>query len=419
MSFTKTELIRVNSILEYIEGYCPYFKESEYIVDELFSSDAIDEIVTNKKEVDDICIGFPGDDLVEISADDLLELDEDLRTIEIVDSGFIKTKYRSIYIYSSRNNFESSVLSTLGLLVVSPRQGVRIELSSSSIIVGLVATKLGAYEDDYVPTYSGYTVVSIIYDVASNRLEKYEELEMLDSFIFELADTADIVLTKSEIYYDNAVDEYEERIREVYHISDHLQDLIPANAGMSYFVSASQISDPELKFLSYYKVIEHFSTIAVNIDAFELMRKKLNAPRLELVKRDYIKSIFDLVNSVRDRQSDEELVKSAFSKCFDFVGLFHELPDSIKKTIRKRLKVQKFDYSLDPQAIILASGMAAKIVYKIRNGVVHAKSNHRVPDGEFDGFSNFNELNSFMKKACSQTIRWYARLPNHEKTMLI
>ena len=187
---------------------------------------------------------------------------------------------------------------------------------------------------------------------------------------------------------------------------------------MKLFVSAVQIEDPELKFLNFYKVLEHFSPIAVNIEANELMRKKLDAPKSSFEDGDYIRSIFELANSMRDRFNDEDLIKASFNTCFDLVGLFNKLPETIKKKIKKHIGASELTYSTDKQKITTASNIAGKIIYKTRNKVVHAKSNFTLTGDEVSP-SEFTELNDFMKEASSQAVRWYSRQPNHLKLEII
>ena len=165
-------------------------------------------------------------------------------------------------------------------------------------------------------------------------------------------------------------------------------------------------------------MLEHFSPIAVNIEANELMRKKLDAPKNSFEDGDYIRSIFDLANAMRDRFNDEDLIKASFSTCFDFIDLFKKLPESIKKKIKKHLSMQDLTYSTDKQKITTASNIAGKIIYKTRNRVVHAKSNFTLTGEEITS-EELTELNVFMKEASSQTIRWYSRQPNHLKLQII
>lgn len=191
-----------------------------------------------------------------------------------------------------------------------------------------------------------------------------------------------------------------------------LRGLEPYNEGMKLFVSAIQIRDPELKFLNFYKVLEYVAPIAVNSEANELMRKKLDAPKSKFEDGDFIRSIFDLANTMRDKFNDEDLIKATFNTCFDFIGLFEDIPNSLKKQIKNQLKLKELTYSTERQQITTACNMAGKVIYLTRNKVVHAKSNF-APTGHEIASEEMPELNNFMKEACSQAIRWYSRQPKH------
>ena len=73
---------------------------------------------------------------------------------------------------------------------------------------------------------------------------------------------------------------------------------------------------------------------------------------------------------------------------------------------------------MDERQVTTASNMAAKIVYKTRNKVVHAKSNFTETGEEID-ISEFDQLNLFMKDASAQAIRWYSRQSDHLKLSTI
>lgn len=269
------------------------------------------------------------------------------------------------------------------------------------------------YDDNYWGTITPYQAINIFYQDNQYRLKDVDELALLNSYLFEIADTLNIALIHTDIHLP---DEYEYIEDEEQHES--LRELESYNEGMKLFTSAVQIEDEELKFLNFYKVLEHYSPIAVNIEANELMRKKLDSPKSKFEDGDFIRSIFQLANSMRDRFNDEDLIKSAFGTCVDFIGIYEELPISIQKKITGHLKLKKLEYGIDKQQISIASNIAAKIIYKTRNKVVHAKSNF-IPDGEEIKSDEFAQLNQFMKFASSQAIRWYARQPNHLKQEII
>ena len=178
------------------------------------------------------------------------------------------------------------------------------------------------------------------------------------------------------------------------------------------FLSAVQIHEPALKFLNFYKVLEFFSPVAANLETYNLMRMKLDSAVIN--EAEYIKDIIDLAVNSKDRFTDEGLIITSFNKCFDFIGLSGLLPISIIKNIKKTLQIEKIDYSLNDEKNVSAKKIAARIIYSTRNQIVHAKSNFSIKGNEVPT-SELDQLNEFMKASASQAIRWYSRLPNHQK----
>lgn len=331
--------------------------------------------------------------------------------IKIVDDGYITTEKKSYFIVSANDSFDDYKLSDLSNFEYKSDK-LTIKLDSESYIVGLVASSKKLYHNDYWGTITPYMCVEITYQ--NERLENQEEIDLLNSFIFEIADNTNIALTRNKI---NLPPEYlypedEENFGEI-------QSLEPYNEGMKFFTSAIQINDIHLKFLNFYKVLEHFAPIAVNIEANELMRKKLDSPKKDFEDGDFIRSIYNLANAMKSKFNDEDLIKATFSSCFDFIHLFQFLPNSITAKVKKQLKISgDLEYSTNKQIIETATNMVAKIIYKTRNKVVHAKSNFEITGEEVED-SDFENLNDFMKRACSQTIRWYSRQPSHLKQKII
>jgi hypothetical protein len=412
MKLTEEELHRINKTNKFIIEWCEYF--ADYEEELIFSEERIKEIVEEQEDIDTIIYDFPGEsDNTEVSIEELLSLSDEIKTIKIESNSLIKTDLRRYYIVANDeysqpwyNDIESTSL-----------DGITINLISESFIVGLAATKLEEYEKDYWGTINQYLAVEIIYEKKENILDDNKEKELFNSYIFEVADSTGIALNVSEI--KNPVDLFTElREERETHTCHTLRELESYNEGMKLFVSAVQIKDPELKFFSFYKVLELFSPIAVNIEANELMRKKLDSPKSSFEVGDFIRSIFELANSMRDRFNDEDLIKAAFSACFDFIGLYKNLPASVKKKIRNHLGGQELNYSTEKQKVTTSSNIAAKAIYKTRNKVVHAKSNFILTGDEIE-LNEMEQLNIFMKEACSQAIRWYSRQPTHIKLEII
>lgn len=414
MKLTREQLLEINQINKFIIQFADYFED--YEIDLIYSEERLQEILDEEEDIEYIDINFPGEhDDVLIEPSEFLELGNEIKSIKIIDKNYIKTNLRSYYIVAATDSEENHVLSEYGDIKTTALNDTKINILTESIIVGLAATKLGEYDKDYWGTFSQYISIEIIYNSLENVLTKKKEIDLLNSFIFEVADSTGIALNFSEIR--NPIDDYFEYDKSESQ-TQSLRELEPFNEGMKLFVSAVQIKDSELKFLNFYKVLEHFAPIAVNIEANELMRKKLDAPKSSFEDGDFIRSVFELANSMRDKSNDEDLIKASFMSCIDFVGLFNKLPESIKRKIKKHLNTNEITYLIDKQSINTASNIAAKIIYKTRNKVVHAKSNFTLTGDEM-GTEEIDELNEFMKEASSQAIRWYSRQPNHHKLEII
>jgi hypothetical protein len=417
MILNKEQLLKINEINNFIIDYCEYFDDNDEEL--IFSDERIEEIIDEEEDIETIDFGFPGEEeYTSIEPTELIEFESEIKSIKIINNGLIKTNLRSYYIVALTDSEDDYRLRTYHEIGMSSLDGIKVNLVEQSIIVGLVATKLKEYDrNEYWGTANQYLAIEVIYESVDKKLNDSNELDLINSYIFEVADSSGFALNFSEIrnpmndYYD--YDEEEEE-----NLSSGLRELEPYNEGMNLFVSAVQIKDPELKFLNFYKVLEHFSPIAVNIEANELMRKKLDAPKSSFEDGDYIRSIFELANSMRDKFNDEDLIKASFNTCFDIVSLFKKLPESIKKKIKKHIGATELTYSTDKQKITTSCNIASKIIYKTRNKVVHAKSNFTLTGEEITS-SEFNELNNFMKEASSQAIRWYSRQPNHLKLEII
>jgi hypothetical protein len=415
MKLTEKQLRIINETNKFIIDWCEYFQDFEE--DLIFSDERIKEII-EEEDVDDIGYDFPGvDNYTEIEPSIILELSKEIQTIKIENKSLIKTESRRYYIVRASDSTEDYFIREYHDVQMTSLEGIEINLANESFIVGLAATKLEEYDKEYWGTINQYLVIEIIYKNKESVLDSEKEKDLLNSYIFEVADSAGIALNLSEI--KNPVDEFEELREEAEENYTHsLRELEPFNEGMKLFVSAIQIKDPELKFLNFYKVLEHFSPIAVNIEANELMRKKLDSPKSSFEDGDFIRSIFELANTMRDRFNDEDLIKASFNTCFDFIGLFKYLPESVKKKVRNHLGGQELNYSTEKQKVTTSNNIAAKIIYKTRNKVVHAKSNFTLTGDEIN-FKEMDQLNIFMKEASSQAIRWYTRQPKHMKLEII
>lgn len=413
MKVTKEQLEKIKKTIDFIIK--EYEEFADYSDSLIIHPQDIDEFVKNDYELP--AFYFPGEENeTEISVDDFLNIADEIPTIEIVDNSLIKTTYLRYYIVEASDKTQEYVLNNFHDLSLKLSSGIELNLVSESFIVGLAAVKTGEYENDLWGTISPYIAIEIKYPSKYAILDAIKEMDAIRAYIFEIADSTGIVLKFSQISNPIFDEDYVEHLPEGQ--GTNLRELEEYNEGMKLFVSAIQIQEQELKFLNFYKILEHFAPIAVNIEANELMRKKLDAPKAQFEKGDFIRSIFELAKVMRDKFNDEDLIKSTFSSCFDFVALFDKLPESIKVKIKRQIGEKSVAYSTDKQKITTASNMLAKIIYATRNKVVHAKSNFDSTGNECD-LIDLPQLNEFMKEASSQTIRWYNRQPQHLKLTII
>lgn len=407
MQIDKTVLSDIKRGCDYLIENYDHFADYR---DDLEFSDNPDDY----NDFDYIPFYFPGEyDYIEVHVTNFLRLVDEFPTLEVVNKGRIKTKSLTYQIVSAANADEEHVIKYFHDFSLSLDNGIHIDVVEESFIVGLAAIKLDAYENDILGSIRPYLAVEIDYPEDLKKLSKQEEEDLIKSYLFEIADSSGISLKYSEINdFDFDHEAWEKEMKE--QAVENLRNLEPYNEGMRLFVSALQIEDPELKLLNFYKILEHFAPIVVNIEGNELMRKKLDVAQTKTLDGDFIRSIFDLAKSFEEKFHDEELIKSIFNVSFDFVGLFEHLPNSIRKQVRKQAKFEKLTYETNNDKIAIACNMVAKILYETRNKVVHSKSNFSTNGNECPS-SDLNQFNEFLKHASSQTIRWYNRLPKHQK----
>jgi len=402
-------------ILSDIKRGCDYLiKNYEHFADyreDLEFSDDPDDY----DEFDYIPFYFPGEhDYIEFHITNFLRLVDEFPTLEIINKGRIKTKSFTYQIVGTASAEEEHVIKDFHDFSLSLDNGIHIDIVENSFIVGLAAIELDAYQKDILGAVTPYLAVEIEYPNDFEKLSEEEEEDLIKSYLFEIADSSGISLKYSELNdFDFDYEAWKEEMTEK--AVESLRSLEPYNEGMRLFVSALQIEDPELKLLNFYKILEHFAPVVVNIEGNELMRKKLDVAQTKTLDGDFIRSIFDLAKSYEEKFRDEELIKSIFNVSFDFVGLFEHLPKSIRKQVKKQAKFEKLTYETDNDKTAIACNMVAKILYATRNRVVHSKSNFSTNGNECPS-SDLSQFNEFLKHASSQTIRWYNRLPKHQKS---
>lgn len=369
-----------------------------------------------EEEVDKIEIGdeyliipFPRDS-VEHSISDFWKYITEFESLEIIDNSTAKT-----------NLFTNKVIYTditpIDFLIeehdfsFENEEGIKINLIENPILIGLAATKLDLW-DKYAPPCSSYCALEIEYP-AGKRYSPEEENNLIHSYLFEISNSANIVINFTEIRdggYYRLVDEEEKEIEKIF----KNKQIEKFNPCMDYFLKGVDSRDSEIRFLYFYKIFEYFSPIVARIKAFDRLRKKLDSPSLINPNGDFLQSIFQLSKEYDKSLYDKELIKYSIRECFDIIDLIEYLPVSINKRLRKPLRIEKINYEIGDDKIVLLSNALGAIIYSTRNQIVHAKSNYESDNNECPQ-EDLEQLNIFIKHACYSSIKWYNRLPEHLK----
>lgn len=413
MILTREQLNKINALHKFIFQKSKDFENLNK--DLIFSDERINEIVNEEEDIDNFEYFFPvEDDSTTIETKELLSLSDEIISIDVTNHAIIKTLHRRYHITGNSLSYEDYVIRENSKLSAS-YNGIKIDLVESSFIVGLAAVFLGIYDHHSgIGTIGRYIAIELCYETGVDVLSPEEELSIVNSYKFEVADSTGMVLGYVEISFPD--EQFIENAQE--NAISSLRPLEVYNDGMTLFMAALEIQEDELRFFNFYKVLEYFAPIALNIEANELMCKKLSSSSQFCHNGNYIRSIFNLAHTyINKYQKDEDLIVATFSTCFDFIALFEKLPEVIKKKIKKALGCD-LDYSTDKQKLLTACKTTGRMICKTRNMIVHSKLNYR-PTGDECPRADIAKLNVFMKEACSQAIRWYNRLPEHQKLTVI
>lgn len=288
-------------------------------------------------------------------------------------------------------------------VAVDVGQNITLSFEKELHIVTFSAFGAGAHHEFYPP--SKHSVVQVSYEFPEDRLPDEQESKLTDAFLFELASTHDIVFRRGHL---ETSFEFDDPFEQLLDTGPELgvRQLEEYNDGMRLYLAALQVSDPELRFLSLFKVLEFFAPVVFSLEEHEAIRKKLDSPDALTPDAEYIRSLVELVRSLEKRKVDKEMMKALFATCLDLVELSKHLPKSRRKALSyesKRGEIDAFGRDL------------AEAVVATRNQVAHAKSNYQLVGNELKA-DELPEFNEFMRVAAAQTIRWYNRLPKYQKT---
>lgn len=275
--------------------------------------------------------------------------------------------------------------------------GYDIEICSTDLIMYHCIVELGAYDKYYDPRYNYALRIKSV-----KKISREEGENIFGLCGFEYNSSTGNIITNIPFY--DGMDYSDQDETEEY----KMRPLERWNEGISLFNSAVQANDPEIRLLGLYKVLEYFAEPILNLGLYEQIRRRLDSSDALKPSGAYIKLIVDTVKSAERRRNDKELIRNVFVQCIDIVMLLEYLP---KNMIPKDITVDSKKDSIDKFAIEIAD-----IATATRNQFAHAKSNY-ISEGKECPSGDLIQFNEFMRKAAIGLIRWYNRLPDHQRVL--
>lgn len=366
----------------------------------------------------DIEIEFPSEqERITYSISDFLKYTENIDSIVKVDNSTVRSS-RIVQTIIEINDYFLDFSSIISHVVEN--KDYSISLNYDPFLVGLIATGEGMFDNNYgITPCSLYKVVEIIYKDEISEVDASKERKLVKEFLFYLSHIFNTPITIGEFItldrynIDEDIDFEEETTnnRKVEVINIPSDNLLSYSNLMDMHVEAMSIGNMEIKFLYYYKIIEHCSPIVSKMKAYELLNRKLD---LLPYNRDYkyLDSIFELTREHDISLRDSELVYNVLLECIDIIQLYEFLPSNVKKDLSKKYqyKNENIKYDLDKFKQNQIKQGISNLLYATRNSIVHAKSNYTLT-GEECKTDDLEELNNFISKLCYCLIAWNNRQP--------
>lgn len=369
-----------------------------------FNIDPLDKLDEPKIGDEDIYIQYPDDTIEEgISVEDFMNYTADLDHLVKEDDSTVRMGGIRQTIVSIDNYHYDYLVPE----ITYEDEKLSMEIIENPVLIGFIASKERIYDEDFgVYPCSTYMAVEMRYKTGEHYSREYEN-ELINRFLYHIASHYDVSIEVGT--FDWWEDITGEEKPEPYEISK--ESLIPYSEAMAYYSKALHIFDPDIQFHHLYKIIEHFSPIVSKKLAYEKLNQKLDA--LSVVSRDYLylDSLLELSKHYELSRSDNVLCKTVLLECVDIVPIFEQLPQKIKKDIKKRCSFQFNDLNdCSRKEIEQIKSEVGEVIYATRNRIVHAKMNWEKSDYACIG-DDMVEMNEFMKALAQCLIIWNGRQP--------
>jgi len=398
-----------------IEKYLEKLEE-DYGVNHNWNSVSKDMDI-EEDEPDGISLSFPDDVYrAHYEIDEFLDYMSDIETFEEVDKTTSRTDHiRQTVLYFRYNGYDQYEDKLLSYSFVDDDYTVRIV--KQPLLIGMANSRNDNSDDDLgLGCTEPYIALELKY-TGKNRLKKEEEdglFERITFFLTKELNTSIYVTTVRDVraawdeLYPEDEDEEDNAL-----IKIKVKDLIGYSPMLKLYKQALATEDPEIRFLQFYKIIEHISPVVAKMEAYDKLNKRLDM--LASSERDYkyLDSLFSITRRYDMDVKDDYLAISVVQKCIDVIPLWKHLPEKLQKQLRSNLHIQDKevnDENVKEEQLASLQKQIANILYSTRNNIVHAKSNY-IPTGlELQG-DELIEGNVMMDKIAMSIIQWNERQP--------
>ncbi|MEQ8638554.1 hypothetical protein [Gimesia maris] len=371
-----------------------------YGIEDLVSADEILKCIIDN---DKVRILFPGeDDYFSFRVAEFISQSAECKNIYIDNNSIIHTSNLAIQLVDPVSEMAHLSCYRWEPLCITTDSGIKIQLKYYSLPVAVYASAKNTYEARELGPLTSLTLIEADFSKCKGQKNEQAALDLVSSYLFELASSHDIVFSKTSFIHEEDEIHPEKSNKS---LDLKFKPLEVCNDGIHLYLAASQVYDPSLRFFSFYKVLEYFAPIVLNLEVHDELRKKLDSHHSLKPNGQFINEILQISKSFDVRRNDRDQIKSLLLTCVDLIGLNQELPNSLQKLLSYDTdKKQKDRYARD----------LAECICSTRNQVAHAKANYQTTGTECPS-NELEKLTHFIEMAASETIRWYNRLPDHQR----
>ena len=270
-------------------------KAIDFLLAEWKDDDFDSEYITIDEEEKTIDVQFPrGEETYSFTWDEFVAAINAAKSMEIdLDKGTIRASSISYQLVHPANDDAELFDIHAGQISIIKDEHLTVSYFRSPFLITFAAVKHRAFHEFWPP--ENYRAVELKYE-SDQPFAQDIESQVIDTFLFELAATRNLLFVREpfEMFFDPIYDSEEYDLSK--DAAPKLRPLERFNHGMRLYLAALQAKDPELRFLSLYKVLEYFAPVVLTLEENDAIRKKLDSPSVFTPDGSYIRSIADLAS---------------------------------------------------------------------------------------------------------------------------